>query len=161
MAFVAACALLPFFIRTRYVWGYLRHVAMGSVSAWGSFLFLAFILVPRLRVRVPRRMTRVLALSSLAMSFYFLWAFFLIMTFWMGETPPADWPRGFPFPDRPLELLAERFDILHPVPPGMVKLHGELPRVLDFVGRLTILSTIVTGFLIALFIPLHPAKNEA
>jgi hypothetical protein len=161
MAVVAGFALLLGFHRTRHTWGYLRHVAIASVGTWVPVLILLLILVPRLRGRVPRRVVRILGLVSLAISFYLLWAFFLAMLARNGGVLPDGWPRGFPFPDRPLEVLTERFDVLHPAPFGTIKLHGESPRVLDLVGRLTILSAIVTGSVFALFVRSRPSKNEA
>ncbi len=71
------------------------------------------------------------------------------------------WPRGFPYPDRVLYVLAEWFDACYPAPRDVIKLHWEWPRVTYVAGVVTILSTIVTGFLLALLVRPRPSKNEA
>ena len=44
------------------------------------------------------------------------------------------WPRAFLYPDRWLYALNNYYDKLYPVPPTMIKLHGELDRVRLTVG---------------------------
>ncbi len=122
---------------------------------------MSVVLVPRLRDRLPRTAARVLCLVSLASSLYLVGTFSLVMTFWRGEDPPAGWPRGFPFPDRPVLGLAKWLDASNPASPGTIKIHGELPNVLFIVGLLTILSMLASGTLLGLLLRLRSAKNEA
>lgn len=57
---------------------------------------------------------------------YFGWA-----QYRMGPAGMLDknWPRPFPYPDPWLNALNDWYDARYPVPPGYIKIHGEIFRV--------------------------------
>jgi len=71
---------------------------------------------------------------------YLLWAMHRIepQTFMVEGNA---WPRPFPYPDMWLSAMNDFYDRLNPVPPGTVKMHGEIQRVQQ---------TLLVGILIAI-----------
>ena len=83
------------------------------------------------------RLSIILTVIGLAGSLYFLWSFERVSNGTL-IAESGSWPLAFPYPDRWLSALNVYFDRRYPVPPGTLKLHGELARV-----RLTVLAGFV------------------
>ena len=78
-----------------------------------------------------RRVTGMLAVIIGAAVFaYFAWAAHRIG---FEAVMEKGWPRTFPYPDTWLLALNDYYDAKYPVPRNVIKMHGELPRVIRHV----------------------------
>lgn len=87
---------------------------------------------------------RILALTCFALSLiatiYLSWALHRVS----GEVMMSDtqWPRSWPYPDEWLLVWQSDLDVAHPVQPGYIKLHGELPRLRLYLWSWTFVASI-------------------
>jgi len=122
-------------------------VFLSSVGSWGSVVvvfaaaFLIFGGLAMLRPAVPSRKratTSAIILSLLLMGVlstgYLGWARYRISNC-VIVNDGGNMPRPWPYPDRWLLDLHDWLDVRNPVPPDIIKWHGELDRlqlILDF-----------------------------
>jgi hypothetical protein len=55
--------------------------------------------------------------------------------------------RGLPYPDAAINALERWFDARRPVPPGLLKLHGEFYTVAFYIGTLILILSAAAGLL--------------
>jgi len=63
------------------------------------------------------------------------------------------YPRAFPFPDNLLEAYHEYLDVMHPVGPNEMKIHGEYPRLQRHLDVLALLSIAIAAVATGVAIP--------
>src|SRR5438093_1379536 len=73
-----------------------------------------------------------LAVGSLLIAAYFGWASYRIsgpVLFEEMREGNPNWPRKWPYPDEWLWQWGDQLAAEHPIPPGSIPMHGELPRM--------------------------------
>jgi hypothetical protein len=73
-----------------------------------------------------------LASLSFVMASYFGWASYRISGPVLFEEMRAgnpNWPRQWPYPDEWLWQWGDQLAAEHPIPPGSIKIHSELPTM--------------------------------
>jgi len=104
---------------------------------------------------IRRRICITLAVLGALGVIYFGWSWHRISGEVLVNDP--DWPRAFPYPDPWLKALHDWYDARYPVPPGFLKLHGELRRVRLTVSAAVLLSGVVLAVGVA---PLALSKRR-
>ena len=96
--------------------------------------------------KTQRRLSITLVIIGVAGTLYFWWARVRLLDGCLWE--PRLW-RGFPYPDPWMLELYDWFDYMNPNPPGTIKLHGEMPRMLRtlLILRLVSASILFVGVL--------------
>jgi hypothetical protein len=146
MAVIAASALTLAWVRSYDSLGYALVVVSHSIVAWGLCLALAIVVAravgPAVRARRGRVAVSGLLALALTASLYLAWAHHRAMYLYGDGLD-----QGFLYPDRTINALERWFDARRPVPPGMLKLHGEYPLVGFVLGVLALGFSGLTGLL--------------
>ncbi len=77
---------------------------------------------------------------SLVCGLYSAWALHRVSSALLVED--MAWPRPWPYPDRWLSRCHDWLDALYPAGPGMLKIHGEFPRIRWLLGFALVVSLI-------------------
>jgi hypothetical protein len=121
---------------------------LHSYLGWG-LIFLTGFVITRTFGPIVRRATSRMTLSVLLViistaTLYVAWAHLRARYFIYGLEHEV------PYPDRALNALERWFDAQHPVSPGMFKLHGGWPYVLNVLGPLVTVLAGATGMIAGL-----------
>jgi hypothetical protein len=149
MAVIAAVGLLLAWVRSQGSFRYALIVASHSVVAWGLCLVtsiaVARVFSPSVRGRWGRLAVLGLLAIVLPVSLYLAWGQYRTTHVFESR---LELDRGFPYPDRAINGLERWFNVRRPVARGVLKMHGEYPRVGFILGMLTLGFTGLTGFLL-------------
>jgi hypothetical protein len=100
-----------------------------------------------------------LAFISFLLASYFAWARHRIsgpVLFREARIGNPNWPRKWPYPDEWLLQWGDQLSAEHPVPPGSIPIHGELPRMEMKLWGWVVVSGLVGVSLLALGLRLVP-----
>jgi hypothetical protein len=110
-----------------------------TIGSWIAVLFE--------RVARMRPFFLPIALFLLAATGYVLWARYRTVSYQFVEDP-----RTLPFPDEFLYAYHDYLDVTHPAP-GLLKIHGEVPRLHDHLDRLALFGIALTAVIFGMAMP--------
>jgi hypothetical protein len=84
----------------------------------------------------------------------------VVLGLWSGHRMLAvfddpQWPRPWPYPDTALASLHDWFDARHPVSPGMLKLRGEIYRVVLLFNSIVLVALAWGGTFLGMMTARH------
>jgi hypothetical protein len=149
MTAVTICVLLAFLLLLERMPTDVLDLAVQSPLGWGLCL-LSGAVYARLAGGAAKGPTvRSLLFASMVWAYlvalYLMWAHYRVKR---GSW--SDLVHGFPYPDLAINALAHWYDVRNPAPPGMLKMHGEYPRVAATIGILIMLFMGLAGVLYGL-----------